>query len=220
MIKTTIKISAKKAATSRTNKVWNIALPVDFVHHTLKFIPRLRLEVESGDLIIHLDGETGALVNRPTVNHSFYYGSVSLKHLKGLRIPFDSAQPVAVKADYKLKTRTLHIKNSDLPAIMQLAIRQFTDLVQEVESHQPDHSPEEFHALVQEHKGGETIGDQEALEAAFKSPRNTNKVVWTDSRVRDLKESLAAMLVARPDISVSLGLDGQVRVTKTVQEEI
>lgn len=216
MSKLNIKISAKNGSSSRKSKLWNISLPANFVENELGYVPRIKLTVENGNLIVCLntDQGTGVLVSRPNPKVGWYYSSIGLGHLSNIAVPFDTATITEVTATFNTRTRRLTIKAADLPSFVTQAIRNYEDLAQEVASHQPVHTPEEFSKLVAEHKGGNTIGDQEVVEALFMSDNN-----FTDREARSLVTNLNRLLQSRTDVRVKL-VNGEVKLSKVVEQEI
>ena len=216
MTKLNIKISAKNGSSSRKSKLWNISLPANFVEDELGYVPRVKLTVENGNLIVcmNTDQGFGVLVSRPNPKVAWYYSSIGQGHLSNIAVPFDTAAITEVKATFNSRTRRLTIKAADLPDFVQLAIRNYADLAQEVASHQPEHSAEEFRQLVEDHKGGHAIGDQEAVEALFMSDNN-----FTDREARTLVENLNRLLQSRTDVRVKL-VNGEVKLSKVVEQEI
>ena len=214
MTKLNIKISAKNGSHTRKSKVWNVAIPADFVENTLGFVPRIKLAVEKGNLVVMLSRENGVLMSRPTASVKFFYSTIGLNHITNISVPFDSAEIVEMPARWNGKTCRITVKEANIPAFVALAIRQYSDLAQEVEAHQPEHSVEEFHKLVADHKGGQTIGDHEALEAVFSQD---NKV--SDSAARNLVADLNHLLRSRSDVRIKIE-GGEVRLSKVVEQEV
>lgn len=217
MSKVSVKISAKNGSSTRKSLVWGIALPVGFVNDTIKMVPRLRLGVDGDDLLIQLSAESGVLMNRPSTRSTSYYSSIGQGHTSRISIPFDTAMSKEVEGSYDSRRKVIRIKAKNLPPIMSHAIKQYRDLDTEVRSHIPSHSPEDFQQLVEQHKGGETIGDQQAIEAVFASAETSS---YSDEYARKLKNQLEALMRARPDIQIYLDVNGRVTMTKMVPQEI
>lgn len=206
-----VKISAKSSTSTRNRKVWGIALAKDFIENTLGFVPRIKLSVDGDDLIVHLNEVLGVLMSSPSAAATSYYSSISALHITGITAPFDKADTVNTQGRFNKKQCTVRILAKDLPAFMTLAIKRYRDLANEVASHQPEHSPEEFARLVQEHRGGETIGDHEALEAAFAQV--------SDAEARKMAESLNRFLANRTDVRIKL-VDGGIKLSRVVEQEV
>lgn len=213
MTKLSIKISAKNGSHTRKSKVWNVALPATFVD-ALGYTPRIKLTVEKGNLIVQLSRENGVLMSRPNPRVAWFYSTIGLNHLDKISVPFDSADITEATARYNTKFNRLTIKAADLPPFVALAVRNYADLANEVEAHQPEHTAEEFRQLVADHKGGHTIGDQEAVEALFMSDKN-----FTDREARSLVENLNRLLQSRTDVRVKL-VNGEVKLSKVVEQEV
>lgn len=214
MTKLNIKISAKNGNQTRKSKVWNVALPADFVENTLGFVPRIKLTVEDGNLVVLLSRESGVLANRPTPAVKFFYSAIGLNHVTNISVPFDTTTIVEIPARWNSKTCRITVKEANIPAFVALAIRQYSDLAHEVEARQPEHSAEEFRQLVASHKGGQTIGDHEALEAVFNSDKRIS-----DREARTLVNNLNNLLRSRSDVRVKIE-GGEIKLSKLVEQEV
>lgn len=221
-----IKLSAKTGTAGPSKKVWGIGIPARLISRNTD-LRRVRMAVKDGSLVIQLSADNGILLNRPSTKNVYYWTAMGQRHCEGISLPYTGVAAAAVIATYDPNQNTITVLPENQPPIVRHAIKTYNDLAEEVKSHIPPHSPEEF---VEETRHAPSIGDREALRAVFEgfeaptdpiqgqNPADAN--VWTDSEVTALRERLSAMMAARPDISVTLDLNGEIKLLKTVKQEL
>ena len=220
-----IKISAKTGSTGAHRKTWGVSISQELMASHFSDTPRVRLEAVNGDLLIHFDKDVGVLMHKPTNGHQHYYTSVTQPHMHGMALPTMSVHSQEVEGTYDASTNTIRVAKANVPPIVQQAIRAYNNLFKAVnEQITESKHVHEVQDMISEGKGVNTIGDHEALEAQFRQGKVASipgaNGVYTDADARWIKDQLESLLQARPDISITLELDGRVQMRKTVTEEI
>jgi hypothetical protein len=223
----TIKLSAKIGHPASTIPyVWGVGLPLSFLKRHPEIRAKIRAE-RNGRLSIILN-VTGVKFGS-TGSSTLGWANVGQRHIEGLGLPSKTVNAIKVKASFNSKTKILTVDRTNLPQVFKESITRFKDLRDEVKSHQPEHSPEEFQNLVIEGRGTDRIGDHEAMSVAFQhSKRPIDALIgqiegeddtWSDTAVRELKNQLNSMKKRRPDIVINIQ-DDEFRFHKRITTSV